>query len=102
MADEYSRSPLGFSFIHRTVPVKTYRVGVPAYSKDLEWTTEPPTQTGWYWIYTRKGIFHTYMVHVLKGSTGLYCESIGEELDYVIKDFEISHWLGPLPLPEMP
>lgn len=86
MADEYSRSPLGFSFIHRTVPVKTYRVGVPAYSKDLEWTTEPPTLVGdfWYWVRSNSGAI-------------FMCFDNGLE-----HHPDATHWLGPLPVPEMP
>ena len=58
-----------------------------------EWTTTPPTEPGWYWVFT-----------------------VGKELDLIEYDHSITafgtdtpqpawlytHFLGPLPVPEPP
>jgi hypothetical protein len=57
---------------------------------ELEWTTEPPTQEGWYWVN-----FKIFVVdYVLP-------------VQYPLRDTEenmhlATHWLGPIPEPEKP
>lgn len=61
----------------------------------LEWTTEPPTQEGWYWA-------HESIVNAI------VIVRVTEDLrvrDVFVRSRalgEYTHWLGPLPLPEMP
>lgn len=62
----------------------------------LEWSTEPPTQEGWYWAKLKKsGERRIYQIFVDNGN--VYIESDhGEQPDM------ISNWIGPLPVPELP
>jgi len=55
----------------------------------LQWTTEPPTREGWYWASVDVvGIEARIIVH--------YPYPSNENVD------KITHWLGPLPIPELP
>lgn len=63
------------------------------------WTTSVPTSPGWYWVYGKDGI---YMLNVRLGVLGLYIESIGQDILYAIEEYGITHWLGPLPEPDLP
>lgn len=64
----------------------------------FEWTTEPPTQEGWYWVVN--GNKEIEIVKVYKTCDGLYAWTVTSERDFDLKDF--SMWLGPLPEPEKP
>jgi hypothetical protein len=77
--------------------------GVDLDIKDLlygRWTTEPPTQEGWYWALVDRKNPTPSIVHVVSAfSHGKLFIEIGREeepLDWY------SHWLGPLPVPEPP
>jgi hypothetical protein len=69
----------------------------PFESTDLEWTTEPPTQEGWYWAKDKSFNDPPSVVYV----------SIREGIEYVTsadwkeaKSFErFRAWMGPLPVP---
>lgn len=70
---------------------------VKQYCYNAEWTTQTPTEPGWYWAKTDSGI---YMFNLQKSITGgLYFESIGEWWDAAMEEYKIAHWLGPLPEP---
>lgn len=66
----------------------------------LEWTSDPPTQEGWYWVdgYFRIG---PGVVFVEKLSNGRFEIQFGDLVDYV-DEFPQYKWLGPLPVPEIP
>lgn len=64
----------------------------------LQWTTETPTQEGWYWVVN--GNKEMEIVKVYKTCEGLYVWTVTSEKDFELKDF--SMWLGPLPIPEPP
>jgi hypothetical protein len=60
----------------------------------LDWTTDPPTEEGWYWV-QRIGNDSIEIVQFWNiGGT------------FQTTDFEgvngFTHWLGPLPVPEIP
>jgi hypothetical protein len=72
----------------------------------LEWSTEPPKESGWYWVYfphdkhpsgPRVVEVERHMSGYLGISNGDYLESL-DEYTGPIK----GHWLGPLPIPEPP
>lgn len=66
----------------------------------FEWTKDAPTEEGWYWIITNG---EPYMVNLKKElSSGLYFESLGLFWDMGMKEYKITYWLGPLPIPELP
>lgn len=60
--------------------------------RPLTWTTERPTQPGWYWI---KG--EDYAVQVAQLTDQLWWEGFGEEGFYEANTF--THFAGPLPEP---
>lgn len=70
-----------------------YKVqGMDAYEADklfFEWTTEPPTEAGWYWI--RAKVIGHEVVGVAQ-----YPYTSNVNID------KITHWLGPLPIPAPP
>ena len=68
---------------------------------DFEWKTEPPTQEGWYWAKTENG---TYLFNLENniGADPLYFESTGMYWQEGMDTYKITHWLGPLPVPEPP
>jgi len=53
----------------------------------LEWKTEPPTEPGYYWIN-----------ELINGESVLSVHWF----TYACSDSIITHWLGPLPTPELP
>jgi hypothetical protein len=64
----------------------------------LEWTTEPPTQDGWFWAI---GPGNPVVVRVIEGNPSHFVGFInGVGGAYPVDYF--SHWLGPLPIPEPP
>ena len=60
---------------------------------NLEWTTEPPTEGGWYWIRYPDGEIACVEVFYSLGN-------METDSDYVLDT--VTHWLGPLPVPEPP
>ncbi len=63
----------------------------------LEWTTEAPTQEGWYWV-KREDKKEIVQVYKLDGS--FYAWTTMDERDHDLNEFTM--WLGPLPVPEKP
>lgn len=63
------------------------------------WSTTPPTEPGWYWTKTCRG---AYLFNIEKSVGVLYFESVGMWWDEAMEEYKITHWLGPLPVPEMP
>ena len=69
-----------------------------------EWTTTPPTEPGWYWVYTiaedepENVVTEIVWVDFPPGYYGpkFSLEEVGLLL------YEKTHWLGPLPMPEHP
>jgi hypothetical protein len=75
----------------------TYAVAVYNSTKDrwlevMEWTTEPPTVEGWYWVKRHSEID---LIFFQDGTVTSSVYDNARALDY-------SHWLGPLPEPELP
>ena len=65
--------------------------------REYEWTTEPPTQEGWYWM--RVDDEDPQIVKVF------YSPNRGKFIFTDEEDHDVgcySHWLGPLPVPELP
>lgn len=62
---------------------------------NIAWVAEPPTEPGWYWVVNSIGAVD--MVELRES-----------DLFYVAGDnqtwpaFSFTHWLGPLPVPEVP
>ena len=63
-------------------------------AETLNWTTEPPTQEGWYWATEDGGRPEVVMYN----GSSVYVR--GYEVPLNPKDF--TYWLGPLPIPEPP
>ena len=70
--------------------------GMTLYSMD--WTTETPTQEGWYWVVN--GNKEIEIVEVYKLDNRLYAWTVTSERDFDLNEFIM--WLGPIPPPEMP
>jgi hypothetical protein len=64
------------------------------YSNGRGWTTDPPTEPGWYWVYF--GIPGGRIVQYFKTLDG-DVRSGNKDTDKHVK-----YWLGPLPVPEPP
>lgn len=80
--------------------------------KSWIWTTEPPTQEGWYWVYSEPEIAYGVNRDKLvkqEPETRLYYFN-GHIWQFSPDDYEYTpmhepffkYWLGPLPLPEPP
>lgn len=68
----------------------------------LDWTTEPPTQEGWYWVRWTARHRDVIIVQVLQSAEG---EGLVAWVGGADKPFALSYfhpWLGPLPEPEPP
>ena len=64
------------------------------------WTTEQPTEPGWYWAMER-GEIRMYRFdgkYVNDGNDG----ETSFDLEAARENWEITHWLGPLPVPHPP
>ena len=102
-------TPSGFSFIKQDGPIDfDYKVHVPAYAQKMKWTTEPPTKPGWYWVRVpqshasmRGGIF-VVSIEIFGGKQHIDWLVDGYEWDPPFEESHITHWLGPLPVPEPP
>lgn len=68
------------------------------------WTTEPPTQEGWYWAkpdMSKKPEHDNVQVVYLWDWDGEPKVMVsGVEISVPV--FHFTHWLGPLPVPELP
>lgn len=73
----------------------------------MEWTTTPPTQPGWYWVYGTP----LYDEHpdrfvvqiVFMGQQLSFCIPCdGLECEYLIRPEHVTHWFEPLPEPPAP
>jgi hypothetical protein len=91
-----------------TYAVARYTTREGRWLEVLEWTTEPPTQVGYYWVYN-KDIGRTWAFMVEVHAVGAENTKLANEL--VARDSfgrrdrplsEFTHWLGPLPMPEPP
>lgn len=65
----------------------------PEWFDALEWTTNQPTQEGWYWA--KHEDYGKSIVMVIKGEGSVAC-------DLLLSLEGFTHWLGPLPEPEAP
>ena len=57
------------------------------------WSTDPPTEDGWYWAYDREDSFLDLVRYSDSGATMWSDKTIAKLF---------THWLGPLPKPEPP
>jgi hypothetical protein len=67
-----------------------------------KWATGTPTTEGWYWVTNKRG--EVGLVEVTSIENGVFWAG-GYDFDHdeVGGSFdEITHWLGPLPIPEPP
>jgi hypothetical protein len=67
----------------------------------LKWTTEAPTQKGWYWAFDetdrKSGVL---MLNVDNDGIGYHLVAWDADIPTNISSY--THWLGPLPVPESP
>ncbi len=63
---------------------------------NLEWTTEPPKEVGWYWAERKDR--QREIIFIDPWNKSAY--RVGQNA-YVLKS-EFTHWLGPIPEPEPP
>lgn len=72
--------------------------------KTPDWTTEPPTEPGWYWATPRMvegwEDISPQIAEVYKNLSDRLKVLFDGNDDFDLADF--THWLGPLPLPEPP
>lgn len=72
----------------------------------LEWTTEAPTQEGWYWHFApdaRLPDSDCYdVLHVVYEKDALGVWHCGNWDEFITCEKEGGYWLGPLPVPENP
>ena len=69
--------------------------------ENLEWTTTPPTVPGWYWVRKHNGDIDIDNVYECKGMFFIADGYFGD-LDLAVTKASYTHWLGPLPIPELP
>lgn len=73
-----------------------------------EWTTEPPTEGGTYWAWVhvenRSGKSYPQVIdiYIHEGEIHIDWPVSGYEWDPNFEVKDITHWLGPLPVPEPP
>ena len=79
-----------------------YKASSPKCTRELMWTTTPPTQEGWYWVRWTARTREPILIQVLRD------EVDGDLVAWVAgapQPFALSYfhpWLGPLPVPEPP
>jgi hypothetical protein len=66
-----------------------------------EWTKEPPTQEGWYWVRGPRDGFMIVQYYNKKRVIKALIAGAGGNIHYGELKL-ITHWLGPLPVPEPP
>lgn len=68
----------------------------------MEWTTEKPTRDGTYWSYDGYRV-KSVTVHFYGYDAGDFeIFGMSETIDGDIDPIKITHWMGPLPMPEPP
>lgn len=73
----------------------------------MEWTTDKPTEPGYYWIYTipnwedKPEIFCVY-VNIIRGIISFAIPAGGYESEDSIEPERTTHWMGPILMPEVP
>ncbi len=75
--------------------------------KTLQWTTEPPKVEGWYWFRGHHWLLDNLntelsYVSVMNGVISFSPLINGPEWDHEYDIRNVTHWLGPLPIPEPP
>ena len=68
----------------------------------FKWTTEPPTEPGWYWVTYAGGVS---VIKVRQDEKGLWIEDgyYSDQRLAIDSAWKYhSHWLGPLPEPDLP
>lgn len=69
----------------------------------LRWKTEPPTVEGWYWAADGDGKSPRIAEVFYSSGHRLYADFTDENIPAPLDQFpEITHWLGPLPVPAPP
>jgi hypothetical protein len=66
--------------------------------KALEWTTNPPTEDGWYWCYFAGAHEPLHCLPILLDQNRE--PWVDSEDNWQLQ--RITHWLGPLPIPDPP
>jgi hypothetical protein len=67
----------------------------------LKWETTPPTQEGWYWVRGPRDGFMIVQYYNKKRVIKALIAGAGGNIHYGELKL-ITHWLGPLPVPEPP
>jgi len=72
-----------------------------------KWTTETPTEPGWYWALNPgdvggRGVVGLVRIHKSAIDGELSLAFHGSDMSYYLPYKFISHWLGPLPEPKVP
>ncbi len=68
----------------------------------LEWRTDPPTETGWYWVVSNEnGRKDIQCCMVYQSTNNTFGVTFGLKQPFVT-DSIFTHWLGPVPSPDMP
>ncbi len=62
-----------------------------------DWSTDPPTEDGWYWCYAEAGVYQSARLQLHNVDAN---EQRARRGDKPMSDF--THFLGPLPKPEPP
>lgn len=73
----------------------------------MEWTTNTPTEPGYYWVYVRprwedKPEVFCVEVSIFEGKPSFAFPVGGYECEEEIYARDVTHWLGPIPKPEPP
>ncbi len=70
----------------------------------MEWTTEPPTQTGLYWAFNEHMTIDGVDAVDVYGSNNslLVAFELGDNYDTMQSLSRWTHWMGPLSVPEPP
>jgi hypothetical protein len=74
------------------------------YGNGKGWTTDPPTEEGWYWVnvkYQQNFQEKTKVVMLYCNEQGLFQHS-PDDYEFFPDEKNFIHWLGPLPVPESP
>jgi hypothetical protein len=78
-----------------------------SFEAELKWTTDPPTEEGWYWVYTvpeweTVPVVACVKVCIMNDVVSFDIPAGGYESEDYIHAHATTHWLGPLPPPEPP
>ncbi len=64
--------------------------GIEMEENQLEWKSEPPIETGWYWVNFKIGLINFPVI-------------VKYPLDGKEENMDLANlWYGPLPIPELP